>query len=272
VAKTEKPRACPICDSRSTRPLLEWEGFNSSPAWADVPDGMRLLIGKCADCGLVFATNSDEVDMSNTKFIHHRPSRDPVPTPSARLGYHRAQLDMLERYLPEKAQVLDYGAGYCNFLRAARERGYKVEGICPIIHAVEWAERVLDIKLHPVFGVDYETDTRYDLIVSDMTFEHLVHPRDDLAKIRELLADNGVVYIEVPNWHTFKRLRHGVACLKDPMHYNYFTPNTLADMAKRAGFRVLQKAPAVDSRPARRLVKSVVNGLGFGTCSVVLAR
>lgn len=221
---------------------------------------------------MVYVTNSDEVDMTNTKYIHHRPKRDPVPRPSKRLDYHRAQVAMLSRFVRPGARVIDYGAGYCSFLRAAQERGYQVEGINPVLHAAEWADRVLDIKVHAVFGVDFETDQPYDMVVSDQTFEHLVHPRDDFAKIREILAPEGIAYIEVPNWWTIKRLRRGLDCQKDPMHYNYFTPDTLADMARRCGFRVLKKAPVVGRNIAARIYKGVLNPIGVGTCSVLLSK
>ncbi len=265
-------RPCPNCDSRSVRPVLEWRDFNKEPAWADMPDDMRLIIGRCNDCGMVYATNSDEVDMTNKRYVDHRPPRDPVPKESAKLEHCRAQLDMLTPYIPEKARVLDYGAGHCDFLRAARERGHEVEGINPNAFAAEWAGRVLDIKVHPVFGRDFSTDKRYDLIISDQTVEHLDHPKKDLARMRELLTDDGVAYIDVPNWHTVRRLRSGVDCLKDPMHFNYFTPDTLADMAQRSGLRVIRKAPVVGQTSSRRIAKSLLNRLGIGTCSVLLGR
>ena len=71
---------------------------------------------------------------------------------------------------------------------------------------------------------------------------------------------------------TIKRLRQGLDCQKDPMHYNYVTPDTLADMARRTGFRVLKKAPVVGRNAAAKLYKAVLNPLGVGTCSVLLAK
>jgi SAM-dependent methyltransferase len=267
-------RRCPNCDARSTRQVVEWRDFHTDRRWSQADPDLRLLLGECTECGMVYVTNSDEVDMTNTKYIHHRPPKDPAPVPprSRRLDYHRAQVAMLSRYLKPGARVLDYGAGYCRFLTAAREFGYQVEGVNPVLHAAEWADRALGIKVHAVFGVDFEPKRKFDLVASDQTFEHLVNPRDDFRKVHEILADDGIAYVEVPNWRTIKRLRHGLDCQKDPMHYNYFTPDTLADMARRTGFRVLKKAPVVGRNLAARLYKSVVNPLGVGTCSVLLAK
>ena len=263
-------RPCPNCDAQSTRLVLEWRDFHEDARWADMNPDMVLKIGRCTECGMVYATNSNEVDMSNTEYVHHEPMREPKPVTGRRLDYHRAQIAMLSDHVKTGASVLDYGSGYCNFLSAAREFGFHVEGLNPNLYAADWSMRVLGIKVHAEMGVDFETDKRYDLVVSDQTFEHLVNPKEDLRKIAEILIDDGIAYIEVPNWHTIKRLRGGVDHLKDPMHYNYFSPETLADIARRVGFRVISNAPAVGRTAATRLFKSVVNPLGIGACSVLL--
>ena len=265
-------RSCPVCNARSIEFVREWRDFHKHREWSEADPGLRLLLGRCTECRMVYVTNTDEVDMSNTKYIHHVPKREPKPQASPRLDYHRAQIDMLSKFVGPTARVMDYGAGYCSFLRAAQEKGYAVEGINPVIHASEWAERVLGIKVHAVFGVDFQPEQKYDLVVSDMTFEHLVHPREDMQQVREMLTDNGFAYIEVPNWQTIKRVTKGTDVLKDPMHYNYFTPHTLADLARRVGFTVLKKAPVVARTPSARIIKSVVNPMGYGTCSVLLAK
>jgi len=263
-------RPCPNCDAQSVHSVLEWSDFHKDKRWADTDPAHILRIGRCTECRMVYATNSDEVDMSNSKFIHHRPSREPIPSTGRRLDYHRAQVDMLLKHTESGSSFLDYGSGFCDFLRAAREFGFNVEGLNPNIYAAEWSMRVLGIEVHVVMGVDFKTGRRYDLVVSDQTFEHLVNPKDDFRKIAEILSEDGTAYIEVPNWQTIKRLQGGIDHLKDPMHYNYFTPATLADMARRSGLRVISKAPTVGHTAAIRLLKSIVNPLGFGTCSVLL--
>jgi 2-polyprenyl-3-methyl-5-hydroxy-6-metoxy-1,4-benzoquinol methylase len=100
--------------------------------------------------------------------------------------------------------VLDYGAGLCKFLRVARERGFKVEGLNPCVYRAEWAARELGIHVAPVFGSDYETDRRYDLIVTQQTLEHLINPREDLHKMFSLLRPGGILYADVPNWNTIR--------------------------------------------------------------------
>jgi 2-polyprenyl-3-methyl-5-hydroxy-6-metoxy-1,4-benzoquinol methylase len=89
-----------------------------------------------------------------------------------------------------------------------------------------------------VFGSDYEADRRYDLIVTQQTLEHLINPREDLHKMDSLLKPSGILYADVPNWNTIRRVRCGIHCLRDLSHYNYFTDYTLRRMAESVGFEI----------------------------------
>jgi len=221
---------------------------------------------------MVYVTNSDEVDMSNRKYVTWKPATDNDVMAPVKLAHNRAILDLVSRYISANASILDYGAGYCGFLRVAKERGYEVEGINPCRYLAEWAERKLDIKVHDVFGRDFETDKQFDLIVSDQTFEHLENPGEDLRKLHGLLKKGGIAYINVPNFHTYSRLLHGIDCMRDISHYNYFTPKTLSNLCSQAEFRILCVAPTIGTGTLKRMVKSALDRLGVGDCSVLLQK
>ena len=121
-------------------------------------------------------------------------------------------------------------------------------------------------------GVDFETSERYDLVVSNQTFGQLVNPKEDLRKVAEILTDDGLASVEVPNWLNVKQVYKGRNLFKGTMHYNYFSPHTLADMARRVGLKVVKKAPVVERTAAIWMYKTVTNALGVGTCSVLLSK
>jgi len=227
-----------------------------------------MHIGRCRRCRFVFATNSDEIDMTNRRFVNWRPDPHNVPT-LGHFAWDRVRLEYLRAYLPPKARVLDYGAGFGIFLKAANDQGYKVEGVNPCRFAADCVEKNFGILVHPVFGLDFHTDHRYHLIFSDQTFEHLIEPMEDLKHIVSLLHSDGIVYIEVPNWHHIRRWIHGVDSLKFYGHYNYFTPFSLARMCQFAGLKVLKLSPAIDQFNWRRMLKRIVNASGLGQCIVV---
>lgn len=72
--------------------------------------------------------------------------------------------------------------------------------------------------------------------------EHELHPAAVLRALRRVLADDGVAIVKVPNYACWnRRLMRARWCgFRHPDHLNYFTPATLAEMARRCGFRVRQ--------------------------------
>lgn len=68
--------------------------------------------------------------------------------------------------------------------------------------------------------------------------EHEFHPREALSRLREKLADNAAVIVKTPNYASLNRHVMGLrwSGFRFPDHVNYFTPATLAEIARRTGF------------------------------------
>jgi methyltransferase family protein len=92
--------------------------------------------------------------------------------------------------------------------------------------------------------------------------EHEFHPLEILAQVRSLLADDAVVIAKMPNFACINRhvTGHKWCGFRLPDHVNYYTPRTLTELARRAGFEVsfglLGRQPLSDNmwallRPAR---------------------
>ena len=79
-----------------------------------------------------------------------------------------------------------------------------------------------------------------DVVILSCVLEHELDPVLLLTSCRDRLADDGVVVVKVPNYACLARqLRGRRWCgYRWPDHVNYFTPDTLAATAGRAGLRV----------------------------------
>lgn len=68
--------------------------------------------------------------------------------------------------------------------------------------------------------------------------EHELHPLPVLAELQRVLQPGGVAIVKVPNYGSLNRQIMGAKwCgFRYPDHLNYFTPKTLAKMAKKAGY------------------------------------
>ena len=70
--------------------------------------------------------------------------------------------------------------------------------------------------------------------------EHLADPAAYLACARDLLAENGLLVVEVPNFRTwgFSVLGRRNLCFDHPHHLHFLTPAALERLLARCGFRV----------------------------------
>lgn len=153
----------------------------------------------------------------------------------------RQRLMRLHRRRP-LGRMLDFGCGSGHLLGLARE---------------SFGTATFGIELHPVasagaarfgFGLHagpLETcpfaPASFDLAYSVQVFEHLSEPRVELARLFELLAPGGLLYLEVPNDRSLgirlgqDRLLHN----RPPGHLNFFTPGAMRRLLEAAGLEVL---------------------------------
>jgi len=83
--------------------------------------------------------------------------------------------------------------------------------------------------------------------------EHERQPREVLTALHRVLAPSGVAIVKVPNYASWNRVVMGQQwCgFRWPDHMNHFTPATLAELARRAGFvtrfGLLDRLPTSDN-------------------------
>jgi 2-polyprenyl-3-methyl-5-hydroxy-6-metoxy-1,4-benzoquinol methylase len=106
-------------------------------------------------------------------------------------------------------------------------------------------------------GIDGLTDVERggaQVIVLSCILEHELAPLPLLRRCRERLSLDGSIVVKVPNYACVGRVLRGSRWCgyRWPDHVNYFTPQTLAAMARAAGLRVMRmnvfdRSPLSDS-------------------------
>lgn len=81
---------------------------------------------------------------------------------------------------------------------------------------------------------------QYKLIVSLNTLEHVPHPQEFLASMRHWLADDGLIYLKMPDCG--ESLGKGDLGLCVHEHLSYFTPDSLDALLRRSGLRRVAEA------------------------------
>src|SRR5690606_6955751 len=99
-------------------------------------------------------------------------------------------------------RVLDVGPGLGTFLRAARERGWDVQGVELSAYAAEFIRRTHRLPVYTGDLAEFECGTgrTFDLITFWDAIEHVMHPREVLASARRLLRPGGLIVIATDNF------------------------------------------------------------------------
>jgi hypothetical protein len=79
----------------------------------------------------------------------------------------------------------------------------------------------------------------WDVVILSHVVEHLVEVREALLGVRDLLADNGVCYVEVPDAARYPADAFVPYYFFDSEHINHFDRAALANLASTTGFHVL---------------------------------
>jgi 2-polyprenyl-3-methyl-5-hydroxy-6-metoxy-1,4-benzoquinol methylase len=141
--------------------------------------------------------------------------------------------------------LVDYGAGWGDFLAIAKCHGVNVFGL-------EFDKRKIDFANSAQVPLgDFRflhENAPYNVFMCNQVLEHLNKPAQALQDLRAIVEKDAVGFISVPNFNE-ERMRQQEECIKnavptvidlDPVgHLNYFTPEHLKRMVEQCGFVVV---------------------------------
>ena len=134
-------------------------------------------------------------------------------------------------------RLCDVGCGDGQFLSVARARGWEVHGSeygeAPRRRALSLG---LDVRPAPFAATPEEVGT-FDVVTATEVIEHVARPRDEAARISQLLRPGGYCYLTTPNFGSLSRRLTGPRwrALEYPEHLNLFVPATLDALLSRVG-------------------------------------
>ena len=206
----------------------------------------RVIAGyaleKCTNCSLVFMnprctgehlaeiyTVRDEDELIE---LYAR-----IASPAV-LGEYNEKLDRLEKLVPGKGRLLDFACAAGYFFEQAQKRGWDAHG-CDV---GQWTARAAAARnlenMHVGEFDDLEfPDDHFDVVYAAQVFEHLLNPLEELTKLKRVLKPGGLLYIDVPNYHTLPVMfdKDDFMLNEPPQHINYFTPATMRRLLRDGG-------------------------------------
>jgi SAM-dependent methyltransferase len=231
-------RPCPVCGCERIRQLFR-------QSFAEIPN-LCLLKGYdvvvCSHCGFGFADGIPDQAAFNayyrdlSKYEHqHNDGRES----EADLARFRATADCIVPTLPSRnVRILDIGCSTGGLLSILQQRGFtNLLGLDPSPGCAAAAQRLYGIRVLTAPLTEIGRDHGpFDSIILVGVVEHVRDLTPFLATVRDLGAPGCRVYIEVPDASSFHLSRNAPYQEFSVEHINFFSPVSLANLMRCAGF------------------------------------
>ena len=233
---------CPIC-SKNAHFLVKSTDFTLSK--------QEFEIFLCDNCQTAFTKNPPTADQIGQYYQ----SEDYISHSNTQKGfinklYHFARKMMLasKRNLVEKLNgqkpktILDIGCGTGYFLDQLQQNSWQTLGIEADEKTRRFAQQ--NFKLKVLNGEDFwQISQKFQVISLWHVLEHLYDLDAYFVKFNELLEDDGVLIIAVPNHWAAEQKHYGKywAAWDVPRHLWHFSPKSMVFLANKFGFDVVSK-------------------------------
>jgi 2-polyprenyl-3-methyl-5-hydroxy-6-metoxy-1,4-benzoquinol methylase len=136
------------------------------------------------------------------------------------------------------ADVLDVGSGTCVFLGALKDQVHQTACIDPDPLAIEHAKKYVGVGVaHQGTLADFPLNHRFDLITFNKVLEHVKNPVEMFSKAADLLKDNGLIYVELPEGK--RAVEKGIATQRQEFfveHYTIYHEDAYLALCEKAGY------------------------------------
>jgi 2-polyprenyl-3-methyl-5-hydroxy-6-metoxy-1,4-benzoquinol methylase len=239
--------ACPICGANPIPFAIDHQGFQ---------------LCRCRGCKLECVSPRPTYEelrskIYNTEYFPQASTEQELLL-ARQYQYHR-QLDTIQSFFKNRGRILDVGCGDGSFLAYALKEGWDVTGM-----DIRLAQEALAKSCKLVEGQLGQVDLpprSFDVIRFNHVLEHTQNPLTELELSRQLLTENGVIFISVPNLagisariksfqsrlHLKSRQWRHYAAIH---HLWYFTPASLKALVENAGLKTLKwETPVLQKSP-----------------------
>ncbi len=201
----------------------------------------------CANCGLVFLNPqySEEDYFKFYESIYFKPTSDDILFKNIKADNEKNKerneiVNFLLKNINFKNKtMLDIGSGTGELLYFLKEKGVIGEGLEISDNAVNFS-RNLGLLIHKGSIEKNNINKKYDIAIAIALIEHVLDPIYSLKKMRELLKDNGYLYINTPDYMGMNLRRKGIKTFFKFVHTYYYTEITLSSLMQKAGFKIIK--------------------------------
>ena len=156
---------------------------------------------------------------------------------------YRMDIKLISEVAPPKSNLYEIGAGRGEFLREAKEKGFKVAGLEPSPIGRQFAKEHFQIELQDMSASQLNLAEPVDVVVARHVVEHVNEPHELLKHILDrCLRPEGTLFLKIPNFASWERKLFGKywAGWDLPRHRFHFSPQGIEHLLLSIGYKDIQ--------------------------------
>jgi hypothetical protein len=238
---------CPVCDNNIFTPFLTCLDHSISRE--------NFLLVQCSNCQLIITSprpSSHELNKYYTSaaYTSHIAAAESLFDKiylTARSFALKWKLSLVEKYTisgPQK-KIFDFGCGTAEFLKAAKQKGWVTIGMEPSHLARKNSDPSVAADVRPTLMDVINEGHNFTAITLWHVLEHVEDLNTTLLALKAMLAENGTIFIAVPNHTSWDGKHYGQnwAGYDVPRHLWHFNKNSMTRLLENHGLTIATTIP-----------------------------
>jgi SAM-dependent methyltransferase len=236
--------SCPICSNNNFNLYISSEDFFLTNEQFDI------VI--CGTCGFKITNPRPKTETlskyyASPDYISHTNKQKGITNKIyyiVRKFTIASKIRLIRKY-KRTGSILDIGCGTGEFLKVIHDKGFTVKGIEPNINARKFAKDQYGIQVIDENEIKKYSNSKFDVITMWHVLEHVYDLDSQISEIQNLLRENGVLVIAVPNSESWDAKHYGKfwAAYDLPRHLYHFDQKSINLLFQKTGFRVVKIQP-----------------------------
>ena len=235
---------CPICNSSVFSEFLTTQDYFFTK--------QKFIINQCTECGFKFTNPRPGLDdlpkyYESTEYISHSNADKGLINriyQIVRTLTLKSKARLINAYVRE-GQILDIGCGTGEFLNTMQQNNFVATGIEPNQDARKHAKRKYGLAVYDEADIIGLSKNHFNVITLWHVLEHVFNLNERISKIKELIAEDGILVVALPNPSSWDAKHYGKfwAAYDCPRHLYHFDQLAVKNLFNSYGFEIVNQKP-----------------------------